>query len=179
MIGLLLLLRAPLVALADPVDRIEAAIHLRALVYDRAFVQRHHRTLRIAVLASADHPADLELQRRMIAAFQAVGKSDRQLRVSVTQVAYGDNLRARLLSSKSNALYLTPGIQTDLPAIQGIAQELQIPTLCGDLELARRGVVLVVYRQAGKPVLGVHVRTAQATGLRFDSRLFSIARILQ
>jgi hypothetical protein len=158
---------------------LEAAVHLKTLGYAPSFLKRVQNRIRIAVVARNDAAA-LKVQKGIVAGFTAVGRQVKNLSVTTVPITYAaDTFAAELVRSQANLIYVTPGMEANLPALLDIAQQSRIPTMCGDLILARQGVVIVVYNRAGKPGLGINVRAARNVGIAFDSALFSIAQVIK
>lgn len=159
---------------------LEAAIHLRALGYDRALKQRIGNAVVIAVLYDASSDASVRATNELREAFISLGKKMKvqDLPIVVKSVAYKDSWPSGELS-KVAAVYVTPGLEGRLPDIRSQAARHNIPTLCGDRELAKQGLAIAVYVKGSSPGLTINLPSARSSGMDLDTRLLAIAEVLK
>lgn len=159
---------------------LEAAIHLRALGYDRALKQRVSNSVVIALLYDASSEASVRATNELREAFISLSKKMKvqDLPIVVKSVAYKDSWPSSELS-KVAAVYVTPGLENRLPDIRTQAARSSIPTLCGDRELAKQGLAIAVYVKGSSPGLTINLPSARQTGMDLDTRLLSIAEVLK
>jgi ABC-type uncharacterized transport system substrate-binding protein len=159
---------------------LEAAIHLRALTYDRALKQRAGTSAVIALLYDPSSDASVQAANEIKDAFIALSKKMKvqDLPIVVKSVAYKDSWPSNELS-KVAAVYVTPGLEGRLSDIRAQATKVKIPTLCGDRDLARQGLAIAVYVKGSSPGVTINLPSARAAGMDLDSRLLAIAEVLK
>jgi hypothetical protein len=159
---------------------LEAAIHLRALGYDRALTKRIGDNVVIALLYDPSSEASVQATNEIKEAFISLGKKmkvqDRP--IVVKTVVYKDSWPSSELS-KVAAVYVAPGLETRLSEIRTQASKNSIPTLCGERDLAIQGLAIAVYVKGKSPGLTINLPSARATGMNLDTRLLSIAEVLK
>jgi hypothetical protein len=159
---------------------LEAAIHLRALGYDRALRQRAGDTVTIAVLYDPSSDDSVQAESEIANAFRALSEKMKVqgLPIAVKAVPYKDSWPASQLSGVA-AAYVTPGLSAHLSDIRSQAAHDGIPTLCGDRDLAIAGLSIAVYPKGSSPGITINLPAARADGMDLDSRLLSIAEVLK
>lgn len=159
---------------------LEAAIHLRALGYDRALHQRAGDTVTIAVLYDPSSDDSVHAEEEIAQAFRALsGKMTVQnLPIAVKVVPYKDTWPGNELAGVA-AAYVTPGLTAHLNDIKTQAARNGIPTLCGDRDLAVAGLSIAAYPKGSSPGLTINLTAARADGMDLDSRLLAIAEVLK
>jgi hypothetical protein len=159
---------------------LEAAIQLRALGYDRALKSRAGDTAVIAILYDPGSNASVSAADDISAALVALSKKMKLqgLPIAVKSIAYKDSWPSSELS-KAAAVYVTPGLESHISEIRTQAARQDVPTLCGDRELAKTGLSIAVYRKGSSPGLTINLVAARAAGMDLDSRLLSIAEVIK
>lgn len=159
---------------------LEAAIHLRALGYDRALKTRAGSSVVIAVLVDPTSEASTEAADAIKDAFISLSKKMKlqDLPIVVKTVSYKDSWPANDLT-KVAAVYVTPGLESRLSEIKTQAAKKSIATLCGDRDLAKQGIAIGVYVKGSSPGLTINLPSARASGMDLDSRLLAIAEVLK
>ncbi len=159
---------------------LEAAIHLRALGYDRALPDRAGGTVLIAVLYDPSDSASVKSADDVSGAFVSLSKKMKLqgLPIVVRSIAYKDAWPSGELS-KAAAVYVTPGLESRLNDIRSNASRQDLPTLCGDRALAKAGLTIAVYRKGSSPGLTINLPAARSAGMDLDSRLLAIAEVLK
>jgi hypothetical protein len=184
--GLALVLGMAVLVVAQPARAerlagpLEAAIHLRALGYDRALKDRAGDTALIAILYDPGSDASVSAADDISAALVALSKKMKLqgLPIAVKSIAYKDSWPSGELS-KAAAVYVAPGLESHLADIRTQAARQDVPTLCGDRELAKSGLSIAVYRKGSSPGLTINLVAARAAGMDLDSRLLSIAEVIK
>jgi hypothetical protein len=180
LLGLAVLIASPAARAQRLSAPLEAAIHLRALGYDRALHQRAGDTAVIAILYNPSSDASVQAEDDIGRAFRSLsGKMKVQgLPIAVKAVPYKDAWPGGELAGVA-AAYVTPGLEAHLSEIRSAAARADIPTLCGDRDLAVAGLSIAAYPKGSSPGLTINLRAARAAGMDLDSRLLSIAEVLK
>ena len=159
---------------------LEAAIHVKALGYDRALKKRSSRSVTIVILYDADSTASVNAKNDIAAAFRSLaGRTKVQgLNLEVSAVAYVSG-RVGSAVSGASAVYVAPNLERHLGDIVSASSTYKVPLLCGDRSLAVAGVTIAAYRKGSKGSLTINLRAARAAGMDLDSRLLGIAEVLR
>jgi ABC-type uncharacterized transport system substrate-binding protein len=181
-----LLVVAALLSAADTArgDRLvaplEAAIHVKALGYDRALKKRSGRAVSIVILYDADSSTSVSARNDMTAALRSLASKAKVqgLPIEVTSVAYVSGRIASAISGAS-AVYVAPNLDRHIADIVAASSTYKVPLLCGDRSLAVAGVTIAAYRKGAKGSLTINLRAARAAGMDLDSRLLGIAEVLR
>ena len=159
---------------------LEAAIHLRALGYDRALKKRAGSSAVIALLYDPGSDASVQAANDLREAFLSLSKKMKlqDLPIVVKSVSYKDAWPASELS-KVAAIYVTPGLEARFNEVRTQATKLGIPTLCGDRDLAKQGLAIAAYVKGSSPGITINLPSARGAGMDLDSRLLAIAEVLK
>lgn len=159
---------------------LEAAIHLRALGYDRALKQRAGDSAVIALLYDASSDTSVQAAEALKDALVSLSKKMKvqDLPIVVKSVAYKDSWPAGELT-KVAAVYVSPGLESRLADIKTQSAKHGIPTLCGDRDLARQGIAIAAYVKGSSPGITINLAAARGAGMDLDSRLLAIAEVLK
>jgi hypothetical protein len=159
---------------------LEAAIHIKALGYDRALRKRSNRAVVIVILYDADSSTSVSARNDMTAAFRSLASKTKVqgLPIEVTSVAYASG-RAGSAVSGASAVYVAPNLERHLGDIVSASSTYKVPLLCGDRSQAVAGVTIAAYRKGSKGSLTINLRAARAAGMDLDSRLLGIAEVLR
>jgi hypothetical protein len=173
---------APL-ARADRVDgKLEAAVHLKVLGYDRGLKKRDNpQKLVIGVLYAAGGESE-KVEKEMVAAFRDMARQLKVqgLPVEVVAIPYkADTLAADLAGAGVNILYVAPGLEGERAKIQAAAVARHTPTICSDRELVRQGMAIGVFLKDKKAAIAVNIKAARELGMDLDSALFAVAEVFK
>jgi hypothetical protein len=158
---------------------LEAAIHLRVLGYDRALKQRAGDSAVIALLYDSSSESSQQAADALKDALVSLSKKMKvqDLPIVVKSVAYKDSWPGEL--SKVAAVYVSPGLESRLGDIKSQSAKHNVPTLCGDRDLARQGLAIAAYVKGSSPGITINLASARAAGMDLDSRLLAIAEVLK
>ncbi len=173
---------APL-GFADRVDgRLEAAVQLKALGYDRALKKRNARPkVTIGVIYKEGGDSE-KVEKEMVAAFRDMSKQLKVQDMPIEAVAVlykADSFASDLESAGVNVIYMTPGMEGDLAKIHAAAVARKAPTLCSDRNVVKQGVAMGVFLNKTKAGIAVNVKVARELGMDLDSALFSVAEVFK
>jgi hypothetical protein len=159
---------------------LEAAIHLRALGYDRALKKRAGDTVVIAILYDPSSELSISAGEEMKDALISLSKKVKvqELPIVVKSVSYKDAWPTNELSSAA-VVYVSRGLEGRLNDIRAQSAKHSIRTLCGDRDLAKQGLAVAAYVKGSSPGLTINLPAARATGMDLDSRLLAISEVLK
>lgn len=164
-----------------PIDR-QVLILTRALAYDSSLKDRAGAELLIAVLGKPGISASEELARKMTKAFQALGNVKVQgLPVRATQLLFttAAALATAVEAQGVDALYVCPGLETDLPALIEVTRQARVISMASREEQVEKGLSLGVFMIEAKPTMVVNLPASKAEGAAFGSDLLRLAKVLR
>ena len=169
--------------LADRVDgKLEAAVHLKVLGYDRGLKKRGNPTrLVIGVLYIPGGDSE-KVEKEMVAAFRDMAKQLKiqGLPVDVVAIPYkADTLAADLASAGVNIVYVSPGLEGERAKIHAAAASRGAATICSDREMVKQGIAIGVFLKDKRAAIAVNIKAARALGMDLDSALFSVAEVFK
>jgi Asp-tRNA(Asn)/Glu-tRNA(Gln) amidotransferase A subunit family amidase len=168
---------------ADRVDgKLEAAVHLKVLGYDRGLKKRENPSKVMIGVLYKDGGDSEKVEKEMVAAFRDMAKQLKVqgLPVEVVAIPYkADSLAADLASAGVNIIYVSTGLESEQARIQAAAAARHAPTICSDREMVRQGVAIGVFLKDKKAAIAVNIKAARALGMDLDSALFSVAEVFK
>jgi hypothetical protein len=102
------------------------------------------------------------------------------LPVSVVSLPFADTrgLEARLAQTRPAAVFVCPGLESDLGAISAVTRRASALTITTSEPDVRRGLSVAILRGDGKDRIIINVPAARAEGARFDAGLLQLATIV-
>ncbi len=164
-----------------PVAR-QATILARALAYDNRLKERAGASLSIAVVYSAGDAESKKHSTEIGVALRELQKLTLQgLKLSVVDIGYtgAKALADKVSADGIDALYVCTGLDGDVAAIQGVAEQLQILTLGGTKRYVEKGMVLGVFSRDGAPAIFLNLPASKRVGAAFSSDLIRLASVIQ
>jgi hypothetical protein len=168
---------------ADRVDgKLEAAVHLKVLGYDRGLKKRGNPSKIVIGVLYKDGGDSEKVEKEMVLAFRDMAKQLKiqGLPVEVVAIPYKvDTLAADLASAGVNIIYVSPGLESERAKIHVAATARGAATICSDRELVKQGVAIGVFLKDKKAAIAVNIKAARELGMDLDSALFSVAEVFK
>jgi hypothetical protein len=181
-LGALLFLMTAARAEAPVAPDRQVLILTRALAYDGNLKTRAGEDLLIAVLGRNGNTTSEDVAMSMTKAFKSLGNVKVQglpVRAMMWGFTSVNSLNTAVDVQGIDALYITPGMDADLPAIIELARKRQIITLGSREDYVKRGVSLGVFAVDAKPTIVVNLAAAKAEGAAFGSDLLRLAKVIR
>jgi hypothetical protein len=181
-LGALLFLMTAARAEAPVAPDRQVLILTRALAYDGNLKTRAGEDLLIAVLGRNGNATSEDVAMSMTKAFKSLGNVKVQglpVRAMMWGFTSVNSLNTAVDVQGIDALYITPGMDADLPAIIELARKRQIITLGSREDYVKRGVSLGVFAVDAKPTIVVNLAAAKAEGAAFGSDLLRLAKVIR
>jgi hypothetical protein len=170
-------------ARADRVDgKLEAAVHLKVLGYDRGLKKRGNPSKIVIGVLYKDGGESERVEKEMVGAFRDMAKQLKiqGLPVDVVAIPYKpDTLAADLANAGVNIIYVSPGLEGERARIHAAAAARGAPTICSDRELVKQGIAIGVFLKDKKAAIAVNIKAARELGMDLDSALFSVAEVFK
>jgi hypothetical protein len=163
--------------------RVEVALHLKILSYDRRLKERSRGSLVIGVVYRAEGP-DAERARDLMAAFRQLAQTFTVMGMTpaIVGVPYdGKTVETQLAQAGATAIYVSPGIG-ELAPITAAAVHLQAPTLSARRDQVKDGVAIGVVadeQSPDRPKIVINYPAAKALGMDLDPNLLRLAEVLR
>jgi hypothetical protein len=159
-----------------PPDR-KAVILVRALAYDNNLKARAGSSVVVAVLSRGEAAA--EGMYRAFKALESVRVQDLPLRVVKLQYAGKEALHAAIGAQGIDALYCTPGVESDLAAVRAVSRQDHVITLGAREEAVRGGLSMGVFLVGGKMTITVNLPASREEGAALSSELLRLAQVIR
>ena len=167
---------------ADPQATLCAKILLRALAYDAALPERAKPEVVIAVLGAESSPPSLAEQQQMFDAFSALGSATvRKLPLRIVRIRYvdGAGFAAAAKNEKVSVVYLPESMTFAIKGLVSAAKSMPLVLMTRGAANAEAGIALAVAFNGDKPMLLVNTKASAASGMRIDSDLLAVAKVIQ
>ena len=164
-----------------PPDR-QVLILSRALAYDTNLKQRAGPELAVAVLSRPGHLESETVAAAMTRAWKSLGNIKVQgLPVRTVPLSFTgvEPLRAAVTREGIDALYVTPGLEPDIPAIITIARQRHMTTMASRPQMVERGLALGVFAIDLKPTILINLPAARSESATFAPDLLRLAKVLR
>jgi hypothetical protein len=164
----------------DVPSDLQAAIITRLLGYDRALKGRAGSSLTIGILGKA---ADRGASRAQAELEQAFGTqtSIQGLRLAARPYSYTDaaQLGEWVVSQGVDVLYVTPGLEKEVAAIQAVCAERKVVGVSSVRAFVKQGLAIGVVTKGESAGLLVNLPAARAAGMDLDPKLLTLAEVIR
>jgi hypothetical protein len=165
----------------DPL--LEATLQLKVQSYDRKISQRLQRKrFVVGILFKPGVHASEAAANEMRTAFTRVVETYRLGGVKPTIVTLGFDkakLSETLTSNNISMIYITRGLEEQLPAILEASSRLKIPTASGAREHVSSGCTIGIVVDRRKPKIMVNLKSMTATGMELDAEMLELAEVVR
>jgi hypothetical protein len=176
-------LRGPTAAAEETLSpRHQAAVLSSVVAYDRNLHRGQEQSIVIAILYKKTSAVSIAAASEMGGAFNAVARERiRSTKVDITEVGFKDSaeLEPLLRAAKVYAIYVTEGLESELPAIQAAAAKLKVTTLCSSREWVRRFFSVGVVASRGKATLVINLGHSRLEGMDLNSAVLNLAEVIR
>jgi YfiR/HmsC-like len=173
----------PTPAAADGAAHKEAMVLLRILSYDRYVSKRSKSHVVVAVVRDDGDTESRRAASTMAAALRAMS---RELTVAgkpvaIVEVAAGELLRDRLRDLEVTAIYLTPGLDSELDDLSEAARAHPCLTFTDRTAYMRRGVAVALSSDDARRKITIYLDlvAARAQGAQLSAELLHVAKVVR
>jgi YfiR/HmsC-like len=173
----------PAPAAADGAAHKEAMVLLRILSYDRYVAKRSKSHVVVAVVRD---DGDAESRRAASAMAAALRAMSREVTVAgkpvaIVEVAAGELLRDRLRDLEVTAIYLTPGLDSELDDLSEAARAHPCLTFTDRTAYMRRGVAVALSSDDARRKITIYLDlvAARAQGAQLSAELLHVAKVVR
>lgn len=184
-LGLLLVVRPPLLAAAEPMPmapELQVPLILKVLTYDRHFEEKAGKEVAIGIVYAPADPGSVAAANQIAAIlYRFGGKTVKRLPVRYYMVDYTtpENLERSITQRGIGVLYVSPGNLRNLPGLTRVSQAKGIITTTGVPDYVRRGVSVGIGVSDERPQILINQTSSKAEGSEFDASLLRIATLLK
>jgi hypothetical protein len=163
----------------DPV--LEATMHLKVQSYDRKLGERIRKGYVVAVLHRPGSRPSEALARKMVDAFTRVAEKWRikTLKPTIVMIAADPKLLDSLRAADTTLIYVTSGLDEDLPQIVAAGAALRAPTVTSVRAHVAAGIGIGIVVHQRKPRIVINLKAIQASGMELDAEMLGLAEVLR
>jgi hypothetical protein len=181
--ALLVLLLLAGAAFADDIPATQQSyLIIRILSYDRNVHDRSGGSaVNVAVVYKPGNSASEATQQAVVQAIQSAAESANVsgLPITVEPIPYDGSLESRASGAHAAAIYVCPGLEDALPAIQSITHKNRILSFTNIEPNVKNGLSVGLFTRGGRPTILVNLPATQAEGANLDSALLRVAEVLK
>jgi hypothetical protein len=171
------------VARADdvPPDR-QALILTRTLAYDNNLRARAGEAVVVAVVFRRGNPTSEAAAAPILQGFRALeGVKVQDLPFHVAQLPYAgaQALKSSIESQGIDALYICPGLESEIGAIKELSHHEHVLTIGSKEEYVKNGLSLGVFVVDAKNTITVNLAATRDEGAAFAAELLRIGRVIR
>ena len=159
----------------------QASILTRALAYDRTMKERAGDSVSVGVLYRAGNAASENCANELLQAFRSLEKfAVHGLPFKALRIAYdvGGSMKDLIRNEGIDALYACNGLDSEVDAIAGFAQERKIVTMGAREDYVNKALTIGVFVIDGKPTILLNWGESQKEGASFSSDLIRLAKVI-
>jgi hypothetical protein len=179
----LLILGHPARAAADGPGAKEALVLLRILAYDRYVGKRARSRVVIGVVRDDGDPVSRRAGTIMAAALRSAahGITVAGKPVVIVEIASGELFRDRLRDLEVTALYLTPGLDSELVELSAAARAQPCLTFTDRLAYLTRGAAVALGHDhhRNRITISLDLVEVRAQGAQLSAELLHVARVVR
>jgi YfiR/HmsC-like len=181
--GLLLLATSSQVWAADLPPNFQAIFLLRILAYDRNLKTRAGDAVNILVVYQDGNDGSDSTKGEILKAVNKIAKDTQVsgLPVRISALAYSDanGLDGAISGAKAAALYLCPGLDSSVGAIQEVTRRRSVLTFTGVEPWVRQGISVGLVARESKPAVVVNLAASKEEGADLDPALLRLAEVIR
>jgi hypothetical protein len=161
-----------------------ADILFKVMSYDRTVLGREDAQLRVGIVYTESSASSMSgFEQIMDSLFELVkaGRTVGGKKVTCSGISYTSEsaLADMVRMLKVTVLFVTPGNDGNLSAIDRVAKSSGVLTFSGVTEYISKGVAAGVEMVDGNPKVVVDMASAKAQGANFKAELLTVARVIQ
>lgn len=163
-----------------PADR-QVALLLRILSYDYQLQERSRGTLRVAVVYPGENKEMEKLAsdiKQAFKAFQTYTVKKMPVHVMVVSFSSQEEFQEILTTNELNTLYLTPGLDAELPKILAHTRKQKMSVVTGHAPYVKAGVPIAVRLEGNRPRIVVNMTASVDHGYKFAAQLLQLAELV-
>jgi hypothetical protein len=177
------LVLSPAVGAAEPQvpPDMQAHVLVRTLAFDRALPGRAGTALGLGVVFGSPEQDSMRFQYDLRRAFQRMSGTKvlgRTVTVHIHTYKGVADLTGWIQEKEIDALYIAPGLRSEVVAIRGVCRQHKIASLAAGRWLVEQGVAIGVVPNGEKLRIIVNLAAATSAGMDLDGKLLQLAEVL-
>jgi hypothetical protein len=181
LLPLLLLLPATLAAQSMTLDaERQVLLLMKILTYDRQFEKKSGDAVVVGIIYMGSIPESHTALESVAQSFlKSKGKVVKKLplKYEVIEFTTVAEVEKAIKAKKVNVLYITPGLEKQLPDLIKLAQTNQLTSTTGVTAYVDKGIAVGVGFERNKPQIVINLPASKSEGSEFDASLLQIAEI--
>ena len=153
----------------------------KILIFDRNLKERVGDEIVIGVVYQQKHRASLLVKDEFIKIISDLPKKQiRGIPLQCTAINFTDQfaLTKEILTNKIDILYIAPLRGVNLKSISAVSQPKGILTFAASPDYTKRGLTMAIGTKGEKPQIIINLSSSRAEGVRFNSKLLQLAKII-
>jgi hypothetical protein len=165
---------------AMPAD-LQTTIVARVLAYDRGLKARVGSSVGVVVVFKAGSGPSTQAQAEMVAAFGALQATIQGLPLVVSAHPFKDAATLGAVATRDgvDVLYVTTGLDGELPAIRQLCVEHRLVGVSPVRAFVEQGLAVGVVPKGDRPGILVNKTVAEKVGMDLDPKLLQLSEIIR
>jgi hypothetical protein len=165
---------------ALPAD-LQATIVARVLAYDRGLKARAGSSVGVVVVFKVGSGPSTQAQAEIVTAFGALRATIQGLPLTVSAHPFKDaaTLGAAATRDGIDVLYVTPGLDNELPAIRQLCAQHRLVGVSSVRAFVEQGLAVGVVSKGDRPGILVNKAIADSVGMDLDPKLLQLSEVLR
>ncbi len=160
--------------------KLQLAILLKALTYDRHLKEKADGEILVAICYHQEQKQSVEVKDELLEATKASLDSIENIPLRFTSVdMQKDDLAAVITRQGVDILYVTPLSSAVAESITAVSREKKTTTVTGVPDYIKSGVAVAIGIKGDKPQIIINLPAAKAEGADFSSELLKLAKVIQ
>jgi hypothetical protein len=155
---------------------------VKVLAYDDNLKARAGPDVVIGVLYKGGNASSQQVAEAIHAAFRALGAVTAQgMPIKATLVAYetAAGLVSSIKSDGLDELFISPGLDAQLPAILELTRIHKLLSIAGTEEYFTKGASIGITVVQEKPAISINLAASKGEGVAFSSALLRLAKVVK
>jgi hypothetical protein len=163
-------------------EKAQIPIFMKILAYDRTLDERAGNQVHIGVIYSDRNDPEFgeNLSKVLDALSENLGREIKGLPVvfSVVKLDSPEQLARQLQEREIDIVYLTCGLQEDLPGIVEVTRRLDVLTLASEIVYLKSGAALGLHLIKGRPKIFINLKASRQEGACFSANILKLCTIV-
>jgi hypothetical protein len=160
--------------------KVAMPVLLKVLTYDLNFESRGYGEFVVLVASEPTQQAQREQLMDVLKGLSVVSVKTRPIKFVAGEFKDAASLDADVQRAHAGAILAVPGLTAEAVAIiSDVGQDNQIYTLALDAAMVEKAIAIGVTQSAGRPQIIINERASKALGVKFETSVLKLAKVIQ
>jgi len=160
--------------------KVAMPILLKVLTYDQNFESRGFGEFVVLVASESAQQAQRDQVMDVLKSLAVTSIKTRPIKFVAAEFKDGPSLDAEVQRSKAGAILAVPGLNAaGVGIISDVGQDNQIYTLALDASMVEKSIAVGVTQAGGRPQIVINEKAAKALGVKFETSVLKLAKVVQ